>query len=99
MRLGDKIMLRKYAFDGPIVAGDELRLTLYWQADDRITEPHKVFVHLVDATGSTVAQADSIPTLAGGAAPTESWRKGEVIADTHLLTVPPPGLSVAGRPL
>jgi hypothetical protein len=48
-------------------------------------------VHLVDASGSIVAQADSIPTLAGGVAPTESRRKGEVIADTHLLTVPDAG--------
>ena len=91
MRLGDAIMLRGYALDAPVVAGDDLRLTLYWQANERITEPYKVFVHLVDDAGRIVAQADSIPTLAGDAAPTESWRKGEVIVDTHAVTVPAAG--------
>jgi hypothetical protein len=89
MRLGEDILLRKYTLDDPIAEGNELRLTLYWQAADRITEPYRVFVHLVDDAGRTIAQSDGIP--ADGAASTESWRKGEVIADTHVLTVPAAG--------
>jgi hypothetical protein len=89
MRLGQDIMLRKYTLDRPVASEDELRLTLYWQAGDRITGQYKVFVHLVDDAGRIVAQHDSIP--ADGAAPTESWRKGEVIADTHVLTMPAAG--------
>jgi 4-amino-4-deoxy-L-arabinose transferase-like glycosyltransferase len=89
MKLGQDIVLRKYSLDRPVTPEDELHLTLYWQADDRITGQYKVFVHLVDDTGRIIAQHDGIP--ADGAAPTESWRKGEVIADTHVLTVPAAG--------
>lgn len=88
-RVGEHIALRKYALEGPAGSEAELRLTLYWQADAPITGQYKVFVHLVDDDGRIVAQHDSFP--ADGAAPTESWRKGEVIADTHVLAVPAPG--------
>ena len=89
MKLGQDIVLRKYTLDRPVAPEDKLRLMLYWQAVDRITGQYKVFVHLVDDSGRIIAQQDSFP--ADGAAPTESWRKGEVVADTHVLTVPTGG--------
>ena len=45
-----------------------------------------VLVHLVDAGGKMVAQADSRP--AAGSRPTTGWRADEIIADRHVLTVP-----------
>ena len=46
-----------------------------------------VFIHLVDAAGQIVAQADAIP--AGGERPTTGWRRGEYITDSYRLTLPP----------
>ena len=61
-------------------------VTLYWQPEGRIAYPYTVFVHLLDPTGQLVAQHDSMPQQ--DAWPTVCWRPGEVIADTHRLTLP-----------
>ncbi len=90
MRVGQNIALRGYTLDQPASAGNALRLTLYWQALGRITGQYKVFVHLVDGSGHIIAQQDNYP--ADGAAPTQSWLAGEVIADTHELALPAGGL-------
>jgi hypothetical protein len=89
MRLGDNILLRGYDLEVLEDEGDQVRLKLVWQAADRVTDSYKVFVHLVDADGEVAAQADDLP--AGGAAPTESWLKGEVVVDSHRLRAPAPG--------
>jgi 4-amino-4-deoxy-L-arabinose transferase-like glycosyltransferase len=68
-------------------AAGELELTLYWQAlSGEIEESYTVFVHLVNEDGEIVVQGDSVPL--NGFRPTNSWREGEVIVDTHMLKVP-----------
>jgi 4-amino-4-deoxy-L-arabinose transferase-like glycosyltransferase len=89
MRLGDSILLRGYDLALPAEAGDKIRLTLYWQAAQRVSTGYKVFVHLVDDSGRIVAQSDAVP--AGSRAPTESWLAGEVVTDRHKLDAPPAG--------
>jgi hypothetical protein len=65
---------------------EELLLTLYWQADDRMSRSYKVFVHLIDeTTGTIVAQNDSIPRQWGY--PTTLWEREEVVDDTIVLPV------------
>lgn len=49
-------------------------------------ENYKVFVHCLDADSQVITQDDSIP--AAGAAPTEYWAIGEIVADEHLLVLP-----------
>lgn len=44
----------------PVVAGETVLLTLFWKADERLLA-YKVFVHLRDSAGITVAQADFVP--------------------------------------
>jgi len=66
-------------------------VTLYWQAEGRIAYPYTVFVHLLDPTGQLIAQHDSMPQQ--DAWPTVCWRPGEIIADTHRLTIPA-GMSI-----
>jgi hypothetical protein len=86
MKLGQDIALRGYTLDRPAEAGNELRLTLYWQASQRVTGRYNVFLHVVDDSGHIVAQQDNEPD--GGAAPTQSWLEGEVVGDTHVFNVP-----------
>jgi hypothetical protein len=62
-------------------------LTLYWQALETGSVSYKVFVHMLDAQGNLIAQHDSLP--AGGARITPSWLPGEIVVDSHPLTLAP----------
>jgi hypothetical protein len=67
--------------------GGKLTLTLYWSARSRSSTDYTVFVHLVDANGKLVAQADSPPQ--GGRNPTSLWDTGDTIVDPHDLVLDP----------
>ena len=64
-----------------------LDIQLFWQSNAQLTDRYKVFAQLLDATDQLVAQSDSIP--AAGQRPTTGWLPGEIITDTHHLTLPP----------
>lgn len=70
-----------------LTAGDDVGLTLYWEAEQPIILPYKGFVHLSAANETIWAQADSEPV--NGTRPTTSWQVGELIADSHTLTLDP----------
>ncbi|MCD6291453.1 MAG: glycosyltransferase family 39 protein [Anaerolineae bacterium] len=72
--------------------GQRLMVTLYWQALATADVPYTAFVHLLNDQGQVVAQHDSPPE--GGARPAVSWLPGEIIVDTHQLSIPP-GSSLA----
>jgi len=75
--------------DGPellVKAGERLSLRLVWRATESGRTSYTVFVHLVNAQGTVVAQDDSIPGR--GTLPTTSWLRGEVLLDTYTLPVP-----------
>ncbi len=74
------------------VSGQPLRLTLYWQALARVACDYTVFVHLRQAGGGNVAQADHRPL--GSIYPTSLWPVGETIRESSELFLPadlPPG--------
>ena len=62
-------------------------VTLYWQALRETSQDYKAFVHLLGADGSVIAQQDGDPV--GGFTPTTRWRPGEIIADRHVISLPP----------
>jgi 4-amino-4-deoxy-L-arabinose transferase-like glycosyltransferase len=64
----------------------QLSLVLYWQALRPIPYDYTVFVHLRDAAGRNVAQADHLP-LAPVYPPT-LWPVGETIRERSVLTLP-----------
>ncbi|MCW5863732.1 MAG: hypothetical protein KIT52_11560 [Anaerolineae bacterium] len=63
-------------------------LPLVWRADGEPEVAYRVFVHLVDAAGNIIAQSDAAP--ANWTRPATGWLAGEVIVDTHALTLPEP---------
>jgi 4-amino-4-deoxy-L-arabinose transferase-like glycosyltransferase len=65
---------------------NEDTLTLYWEAAGGTQENLSVFVHIVPS-GSTesVAQSDRIPV--DWLRPTDGWRTGEILEDTHNLGI------------
>jgi hypothetical protein len=67
---------------GP-VAGQDLDVTLYWQATNPRPQDtdYKVFMHVLDETGQVIAQHDGEP--AAGRMPTRTWRRGDTVVDTH----------------
>ncbi len=72
--------------------GDDLRLTLYWQAAGPIARSYKVFNQLLAADGGVIAQNDAFPGL--GAYPTQLWQPGEFMESSFVLPLPadlPPG--------
>jgi len=85
-RFGEQFLLLGYEieFSKP---DQTVQVVLYWQALMDPVERLTVFVHLVDASGQLVAQSDAEP--AHGARPTDSWVTGEVVADPHVITLPP----------
>jgi hypothetical protein len=67
-------------------AGSTLSLTLIWQARTVVDRDYTVFVHLVGASASPVAQSDRQPL--DGRYPTSIWNPGEVVVDVHTLAIP-----------
>lgn len=65
--------------------GDNLSLTLYWQARRAPAADYTVFVHLLDAQGMVRAQWDSAPMV--GERPTSGWLAGEVVRDRVMLAI------------
>jgi uncharacterized membrane protein len=90
---GHKARLTGYGVDeGPVSAGEILRLSLRWQAVDEMDKDYVVFVHLVGPDGRIWSQRDSQP--AGGFSPTSSWTVGSEVQDHHALRLGadlPPG--------
>ncbi|PWH16099.1 MAG: hypothetical protein DDG58_10160 [Ardenticatenia bacterium] len=86
--LGDAIHLLGYSNERRTkrTPGDQYMVTLFWRADTRQAMDYTVFVHLRDATGTTVAQHDGQPL--DGDYPTSRWRPGEVVIDPHLVVLP-----------
>ncbi len=61
-------------------------VTLWWAAAAAPPAGYTVFVHLLDAAGNLIAQADGPPN--DGLSPTTIWRPGDVVRDAHRF---PPG--------
>jgi 4-amino-4-deoxy-L-arabinose transferase-like glycosyltransferase len=67
-------------------AGESTDLTLYWRALQPLSKDYTVFAHILDPqTTSIYAGSDATP----GGSPTSGWKVGEIIKDTHTLTVKP----------
>ena len=65
----------------------DLKVTLVWSPEEELESGYSVFVHLLDA-GGILAQDDALP--AEGTLPTDWWRPGDRVVDTHLLSLPAP---------
>ena len=80
------IVLDGYRHPGRVQAGKTLTLALFWRATRSLPLDYTVYVHLVDAAGSKVAQRD-VPPLEGRR-PTSAWRPGDLVRDDQDLFVP-----------
>lgn len=82
-QFGTHVQLLGYGVE---VDNEQMQLALYWQVLQPLWPPHHLFVHLDQADGVTVAQADGAPQTADGPVPTGSWQPGEYLVTQHRLT-------------
>jgi len=91
---GDVARFLGYALPAEVQPGQELPVTLYWQALGEAERNYVRFVHVLDAENRIVAQHDGVPGNAesraagGGEVPLTSWLAGEYIQDDLTLTLP-----------
>ena len=81
--------IRLAGYDQPRSAvrpGETAEITLFWQDQQGTDRVLSSFVHLLDASGKSVASSDHQP--GGVYYPTTLWKPGEVLLDTHRLTIP-----------
>jgi hypothetical protein len=84
-QFGEDMTLRGFAAKR---SATDVTVTLYWQASRPMDRSYQVFVHLLDAAGTIIAQHDGVP--AGGAWPTTAWPPGSLVTDVHTLVLPAP---------
>jgi hypothetical protein len=84
--LGDKISLIGYDVAPSVQPGQDLEVTITWQALQEMDRNYKVFVHLYDGHGGILGQQDRLPGL--GARPTTTWKSGEVLVDRYSIPIP-----------
>ncbi len=80
IEFGDEAILQTVEF---VRQNDQLRVKLWWQADQPSSISFTRFIHLLDNAGVLVAQLDSSPLPA-----TSGWLTGEIIVDEVVLPLP-----------
>ncbi len=87
--LGNPPAIKLIGYDVPTrhaSAGNDLSVTLYWQALAEVDVNYTVFVQLLSADWRVAAQQDLQPL--NDAAPTSTWLTGEFLADPYRLRLP-----------
>jgi hypothetical protein len=90
-RFGDSIRLLSANYDPSAQS-----ITLLWQSDAPIQEDYSIFLHLLDANGNLIGQADGLPYH--NLYPPAAWLPGQVVEDTRSLDLKdaPPAKIVIG---
>ncbi|MFN8458635.1 MAG: 6-pyruvoyl-tetrahydropterin synthase-related protein [Anaerolineae bacterium] len=81
-RFGPDIIL----WDGRYDYGTAGSLVLHWQTTQALPHDYSIFVHLLDASGHILAQADGPPY--DGLYPLRNWQPGQIITESRPLVTP-----------
>ncbi|HJX38811.1 MAG TPA: hypothetical protein VJ714_09430, partial [Anaerolineae bacterium] len=97
VNLGSEVLLLGHdVSSGEVVAGGDLQVTLYWQAQRRLKKDYSVFLHLDDLRPNFISWSLS-EELSPADIPTSGWTPGFYVSDRHLLSISPetpPGVYV-----
>jgi hypothetical protein len=87
MAFGDSARLESYVLDPEEPSpGRQARVTLFWRGMSPTSTDYTVFVHVADAAGRPVTQADGPPAYGGF--PTSRWQPGDLVRDPRVLSLP-----------
>jgi hypothetical protein len=87
INLGDKVLFLGYDLASDVVhQGEDLRLVLYWQAQQPLKKQYSVFAHL-DAPPDYTTWAGS-DNLNPGGIPTSRWAPALYTRDEHTISIP-----------
>lgn len=85
VRFGQDIKLLGYEIGNAVVApGEALELTLYWQAEQPISESYLIHIVALDSAGRQIAALVTFPYQ--GRYHTPEWQPGQAFADTYRLS-------------
>lgn len=70
----------------PIASGQTITITVTWHVLEYVPENWTVFLHVVDDTGTILAEHNGRPL--SGRFPTTLWTPGDWIEDSHPLDIP-----------
>jgi 4-amino-4-deoxy-L-arabinose transferase-like glycosyltransferase len=79
-----RVMLLGYELPRRLRRGSSFRITLYLRVLGQVPANYKVFVHIDGAGGRIHGDHDPV----GGRYPTQLWRAGDFIVDTHEVKLP-----------
>jgi hypothetical protein len=88
---GGQILLLGHQVEG---SGNEVVLNLWWYSHQVPQDDITIFLHVYDAGGQLVAQADGYPLL--GLYPPTTWQPGDMVRDIRYLSLPE-GSSLEGH--
>ena len=69
-----------------VFPGDDVQVDLAFMSNAPLPRDWSLFIHLVDGTGLTVAQLDTMP--GGGLRPTSGWQPGRLLLDSYTVAIP-----------
>ena len=91
VNFGDQISLVGYElhldYADHTIAGGQVYLVLYWEAQRDLDTNYTVFTHVLDDQLNVWGQMDNQPVNA--TRPTSSWQVGEVVTDPILIPIQP----------
>jgi hypothetical protein len=97
VKLGGEALFLGYDLSSEsVVAGGDLEVTLYWEAQRRMDKNYSAFVHLDDLRPNYISWSLS-EELSPADIPTSTWTPGFYVSDPHTLSVSeetPPGVYV-----
>ncbi len=73
--------------------GDRVKVTMYWQAQQKLPAGWKLFTHIVDGSGERLSNIDSVGPLrelrdGTQSLPPEDWEVGKTYVDEQVFTIP-----------
>ena len=87
VNLDGQVRLLGYNVTGAFQPGEEVHLTLFWQALKAMDKDYTVFIHLADLQGHIWGQKDNPPV--DGFYPTTAWEVGEIVRDQYSVPISP----------
>jgi len=88
INFGNQIELLGYKMERDrLLPGQELRITLCWQALTEMENNYTIGIHILGRTLQSWGQLDTHP--GPGTYPTSFWRLGEIICDTYRVPLSP----------